>query len=104
MAFFLAPRSSPMFLGILGTKVGMGLPCVLGDVASRLRLYLAAKRSHVGVNVDGLACPLYCSMACSRQTRGQDLLLGAILSCLYSWRSCLFGGCEAPGIGYYIDC
>jgi hypothetical protein len=30
----------------------------LGDVASRRRLYLAAKPSHVGVNVDELAYPL----------------------------------------------
>jgi hypothetical protein len=27
----------------------------LGDVASRRRLYLAAKPSHVGIDVDGLA-------------------------------------------------
>jgi hypothetical protein len=30
---------------------------VLGDVASWRRLYLAVKPSHVGVYVDGLACP-----------------------------------------------
>jgi hypothetical protein len=31
---------------------------VLEDVASWHRLYLAAKASHKGVDVDGLACPL----------------------------------------------
>jgi hypothetical protein len=30
---------------------------VLGDIDSWCRLYLAAKPSHVGVNVDELACP-----------------------------------------------
>ncbi len=49
-------------------------------------LYLAAKASHVGVNVDGLACPLHCPMAYSHQTRGHDLLLDVILSCRYSGR------------------
>jgi hypothetical protein len=29
---------------------------IFGDVASRHRLYLAAKPSHVGVDVDRLAC------------------------------------------------
>jgi hypothetical protein len=28
-----------------------------GDIASRWQLYLAAKPSHMGVDVDGLACP-----------------------------------------------
>jgi hypothetical protein len=37
----------------------------LGDVALQCRLYLAAKPSHVGVNVDGLACPLHRPMVCS---------------------------------------
>jgi hypothetical protein len=41
-----------------------------GDVASRCRLYLVAKPSHVGVNVDGLACPLHRLMAYSCQMRG----------------------------------
>jgi hypothetical protein len=43
-------------------------------------LYLAAKPSHVGVDVDRLACPLHRPMACGRQTRGQGLLPGVILS------------------------
>jgi hypothetical protein len=32
---------------------------VLGDVALWRQLYLVAKPSHVGVDVDGLACPLH---------------------------------------------
>jgi hypothetical protein len=43
---------------------------VLGDVASWCRLYLVAKPSHMGVDVDGLAYPLHHPMACYRQMRG----------------------------------
>jgi hypothetical protein len=53
---------------------------ILGDVALWRRLYLAAKPSHVRVDVDGLACPLHHPTAYSRQTRGQSFLLGAALS------------------------
>jgi hypothetical protein len=43
-------------------------------------LYLAPKPAHVGVDLHGLAYPLHSPMACSRQTRGQGLLLGVVLS------------------------
>jgi hypothetical protein len=36
------------------------------DVASWCWPCLVAKPSHMGVDVDGVACPLYCPMACSR--------------------------------------
>jgi hypothetical protein len=71
---------------------------VLGDVASRHRLYLAAKRSHVGVNVNGLACPY------SHQMRGQGFLSGVVLSYHCSGRWHLFGRCEASGLGYLVEC
>jgi hypothetical protein len=54
-------------------------------------LYFLPKPSHVGINVDGLAYPLHRPMAHSYQTRGQDLLLGAILSCRWSGRWHLSG-------------
>jgi hypothetical protein len=38
---------------------------VLGDIASRRRLYLVAKPSYVGVDVDGLPCPLHYPMVYS---------------------------------------
>jgi hypothetical protein len=44
------------------------------------RLYLAAKRSHMGVDVDGLVCPLHHPMVYSHQTRGQGFLSGTALS------------------------
>jgi hypothetical protein len=34
----------------------------------------------VGVDVDGLACPLHHPTASSRQTRGRGILLGVVLS------------------------
>jgi hypothetical protein len=37
----------------------------LGDVVMLHWLYLYAKPSLVGVDVDGLACPLHCPTACS---------------------------------------
>jgi hypothetical protein len=53
---------------------------ILRDIASWHRLYLAAKPSHVGVNVDGLSCPLHCPTTYSRQSRAQSFLSGAALS------------------------
>jgi hypothetical protein len=50
------------------------------DVASWCRLYLAAKSFHVGVNVDGIVCPLHCPMACCCQMRGQGFLSGTNLA------------------------
>jgi hypothetical protein len=69
MVFFLAPGCSSRFPGILGAEVDDAR-----DSSWRhcfmVWLYLAAKPSHVGVEVDGLACPLNHPTACTRQTRG----------------------------------
>jgi hypothetical protein len=51
-----------------------------GDVASWCWSYLAAKSSHVRVDVDGSACPLHCPTIHSYQVRVQGLMLGAALS------------------------
>jgi hypothetical protein len=77
---------------------------VVGVSVERRWLYLAAKPPHVGVDGDGLACPLKRPMTCSRQTSGQGLLPGVILShrCSERWR--LSEGCEAPGLGYLVEC
>jgi hypothetical protein len=53
---------------------------VLGDVASWCQLYLGAKPSHVGVNVNGLVCPMHCATVCSHQMRGQSFLSGVAFS------------------------
>jgi hypothetical protein len=53
---------------------------IFGDIASRHWLYLAAKPSHVGVDVDRLACPLHRPTAYSHQSRGQSFLSAAALS------------------------
>jgi hypothetical protein len=65
---------------------------VFGDVASWCRLYLATKPSHVGVDVDGLACPQHHPTVCSHQTRGHAFLSGATLS-----RHAILGGGAFPG-------
>jgi hypothetical protein len=101
MAFFLAPKCS-WFPGILGAEVddardGSWRRCFT------VWIYLDAKPSHMGVNVDGLACSLHHPMACSRQTRGQGLLPSTVLSrcCIGRWH--LSRGCEAPGPIYLME-
>jgi hypothetical protein len=69
------------------------LETVLGDVASWHRLYLAAKPSHVGVDVDGLAFPLHRPTTYSRQTRGYSFLSGATL-----YHRATVGGGTFPGV------
>jgi hypothetical protein len=59
----------------------MMLEKVLGVGIVRRWFYLAAKPPHVGLGVDGLACPLHRPTACSHETRGQSLLPGVVLSC-----------------------
>jgi hypothetical protein len=55
-------------------------------------LYLAAKPAHLGVDVDGLACPLHHPMVCDRQMRGEGLLPDVVLS-----HHCSGGGGTFPG-------
>jgi hypothetical protein len=66
-------------------------------------LYLAAKPSHVGINVDGLARPLYCPTVRSYQTRGYDLPPGVVLSCRYSRLRRFSGDVQLPGLGYLVE-
>jgi hypothetical protein len=44
------------------------------------QLYLAAKPSHMGDDVDWLACSLHCPTVCGHQTRGQSFLSDATMS------------------------
>jgi hypothetical protein len=62
---------------------------ILGDVVAWHRLHLAAKPSNVGVNVDGLSCPLH------YPTGGQSFLPGAALS----HRAAVGGGAIRGGRG-----
>jgi hypothetical protein len=77
---------------------------LLGDVALRCQLYMATKTSHVGVDVNRLACLLHRPMTCSRQTRGQCFMSGSVLSHRGNGWWCLSGGCKAPRLGYLVDC
>jgi hypothetical protein len=62
----------------------MTLEKVLGVSAVRRWLYLPAKPSHVGVDVDGLACPLhhpmtfYHALSCLVAAMGGDVFLGDV--------------------------
>jgi hypothetical protein len=53
---------------------------VFRDVAVFHRLYLVAKPSHVGFDVDELACILHHSSVYDRKMRGQYFLSGVVLS------------------------
>jgi hypothetical protein len=64
----------------------------LGDVVSWHQLYLAAKPSHVGVDVDRLAYPLHRPMAYYHQTRDQGFLSGTVMPCQVA-----MGGGVSPG-------
>jgi hypothetical protein len=102
MSFFLTPGvlvGSRVFLALRWMMSGT----FLEDIASRHRLYLAANPSHVGVDVDGVACPLHRPMTCSRQTGEQGFLSCVVLSHRYSlwWR--LSRGCEAFVLGYLVE-
>jgi hypothetical protein len=63
------------------------------------RLYLAAKPSHMGVDVDGLAALLHRPTVCGHQTRGQSFLSGAALSHRTTVSGGAFlGGAKSPGL------
>jgi hypothetical protein len=66
-------------------------------------IYLVAKPSHMGVDVDGLGCPLHCPMVHSCQTRGHGLPPGVVLSCRCSrwWR--LSGDVKLHRLGYLVE-
>jgi hypothetical protein len=66
-------------------------------------LCLAAKSSHVGVGVIGIAYPLHCPMARSYQRRGHGHPPGAVMSCHYSRRWRLSGDVNLPVLGYLVE-
>jgi hypothetical protein len=67
-------------------------------------LYLVAKPSHVGVNVDGLAYSLHRSMICSRQRGGQSFLIGVAPSCHVAVGGGVFlGDVKPPGLDILCD-
>jgi hypothetical protein len=95
------PECSTLFPGILGAEVddaGMALR----DIVSLCQLYLAAKPSHVGVDVDGLACPAPSyGLLPSDEVSGLLIRYG-LLSSYRSGRWHLSGGCKAPGLRYLM--
>jgi hypothetical protein len=55
------------------------------DVALWCMVYLTTKPPHVGVDVDGLACPLHRPTTCSCQTRRYGLSARRYLVLLLQW-------------------
>jgi hypothetical protein len=55
------------------------LEMVLGEVARWCRLFLVAKPSHMGVDIDGLSCSLHRPTTCVYQTRAQSSWFKTIL-------------------------
>jgi hypothetical protein len=95
MAFFL-PLGCPFWLpGVLGAEVdGSCNNSWRGRFA--VWIYMAAKSSHVGVDVDGLAYLLQWPTFYNFQIRGQGLLQGDILSYHCSGRWHLLGDVKFP--------
>jgi hypothetical protein len=69
---------------------------ILGDVASHHQLYLAAKPSHVGADMDGIACPQHRPIVYSHQTREQSFLSDAALSHHAALGGGAFSGMQSP--------
>jgi hypothetical protein len=70
-------------------------------------LYLATKSSHVGVDVDELACSLHRPIVYSRQRGGQSFLTGAAPSCHVAVGGGIFPGDVKPlglDILHCVDC
>jgi hypothetical protein len=76
---------------------------VLADVSSWCRHYLAA--SHVGDRCGHASLPSAPSYSLQSSDEGTELLVRHCLvpSCDSGWWS-LSGGCEAPRLGYSIEC
>jgi hypothetical protein len=67
------------------------------------RLYMMAKPYHVGVDVDGLAYPLYRPTVRSHQTRGWGLLPSIVLSYHCHCRWCPSRDVKLPGPRYLME-
>jgi hypothetical protein len=102
MAFFSAPRCSSRFPSVLGAEVDDARDSSWRRWFTSL-LYLDAKSSHVGVDVDRLACPLHHPMAYNCQMRGHGLLPSVVLSHHYSRRWHLSRDVKPPMLGYLVD-
>jgi hypothetical protein len=61
-------------------------------------LYLVAKPSHVGADVDGLACSLHHPTVCSRQRGGQSFLISDAPSCHAVMGGAIFSGGGGGGM------
>jgi hypothetical protein len=89
------PQVLFLALGILGNEVdGVWDNSWRGCFA--VQFYLAAKTSHVGVDVDGLGYPPHRPTVNSYQTRGHGLSTRRCLVLSLQWVVVTFRGCAAP--------
>jgi hypothetical protein len=98
MTIFWAHGCSSWLLSVLGDEVDDARDNSWRD-SFTMWLYLTAKPSHMGVDVDGLTYPLHRPMIRSCQTRGQGLLPSVILSCRCSGRWRLSWDVKPSGLG-----
>jgi hypothetical protein len=65
--------------------------------------YLVAKPSHMGADVDSLACSLHRPTICIHQRGGQSFLTGVAPSCHVAVGGGVVpGGVKSPGWIYYV--
>jgi hypothetical protein len=102
VTFFWTPGCSSWFLGILGTEMDDARDGSWRRCFTTL-LYLAAKPTHMGVDMDVLAYPLHRPKVCGRQTRVQGLLSGVVLFRCCSGVVVHFWGCEVLGLAYLVE-
>jgi hypothetical protein len=81
----------------------MMLKKIHGDVALLCWPCLVTKPSHMGVDVDGLACPLHYSTTYNHQTRGSRFLPGAVLSRLATLVMASYWGIRSPRAWTFVE-
>jgi hypothetical protein len=81
------------------------LGMVLRDVALQHWLYFTAKPSHVGGRCEQASLPFVPSYSLQSSIKGIELPVKRCLVPSYgSRRWHLSEGCEAPGLGYFMEC
>jgi hypothetical protein len=99
--FFSASGCSFRSLGVLGAEVDDARD----DFWRRsfaVWFYLAVKPSYMGIDVNGLACPRTILRPVAAIWGDMASLPCTILSCRCNGWWCLFEGCEAPLLGYFV--
>jgi hypothetical protein len=97
----LVCRGSTEFLGHFSWLPGTEVAYAQDDSWScrfLIYLYVAAKPSHMGADVNGLTCCLHFPMVCSGQMRGQGILTSVAPSHYAVVGGEPFRGARSPGL------